>query len=272
MFMHSVFYISDQTGITTEKLGSALLVKFPQLEFHKDSFPFANTPTKIGKALLRVRNRYLMDGHKPIIISSMINPELRKMLKVDYAIHLDFFEAFIGTLEQAFGLSAEMTEGKVHSIGNEEKYNHRIDAIHYSLDNDDGVSCKNYDDADIIIIGVSRVGKTPTSIYLAVNYGIKVANYPLAENDLLSSHLPKSLVPYHHKLFGLSIEPERLQQLRTNRMPGTKYASLENCQMEIAAAEKIMNTCGVPFINSNHKSIEEISVAIMQLVKLTRQF
>lgn len=270
--MRSVFYISDQTGITTEKLGSALLVKFPNIEFHKDTLPFSNTPAKVRQALVKVRNRYMIDGFKPIIISSMVNPELSKLLKVDYAINLDFFEAFIGKLEAELGVTAEMPAGKVHSIGNEEKYNHRIDAIHYSLDNDDGVSCKHYDEADIIIVGVSRVGKTPTSIYLAVNYGIKVANYPLAETDLQTDHLPRSLVPYHHKLFGLSIEPDRLHRLRSNRMPGTRYAEVETCRQEIIAAEHIMHNCGIPFLNSSHKSIEEISVAIMQMVKLTRQF
>lgn len=270
--MRSVFYISDQTGITTEKLGNALLVKFPHIEFHKDIFPFLNTPAKVRQALLKVRNRYMIDGQKPVIISSMVNPELRALLKVDYATTLDFFDTYIEKLENAFEVKADMAAGKVHSIVDEGKYNHRIDAIHYSLDNDDGVSCKHYDEADIIIVGVSRVGKTPTSIYLAVNYGVKVANYPLAEIDLHTDHLPKSLVPYHHKLFGLSIEAERLHQIRSHRMPGTKYAKLETCRFEIEAAERIMHTCGVPFLNTGHKSIEEISVAIMQIVKLTRQF
>lgn len=270
--MRSVFYISDQTGITTEKLGNALLVKFPNLEFHKDSFPFSNTTAKIGQAMLKVRNRYMIDGYKPLILSSMIDPNLRKLLNVDYAVNIDFFEEFIGKLEDALETKADMTAGKVHSIGNEEQYKHRIDAIHYSLENDDGVSCKHYDEADIIIVGVSRVGKTPTSIYLAVNYGIKVANYPFAEADLHTDHLPKSLVPYHHKLFGLSIEADRLHRIRSNRMPGSKYAERSTCQQEISVAEHIMHNCGIPFLNTSHKSIEEISVAIMQIVKLTKQF
>lgn len=270
--MRSVFYISDQTGITTEKLGSALLVKFPGLDFHKDVIPFANTKAKVNQALLKVRNRYMIDGEKPVIFSSMVDVELRNLLHVEYATSIDFFEEFIGKLEDAFGIKAVMDSGKVHSIVDEDKYNHRIDAIHYSLDNDDGVSVKKYDDADIIIVGVSRVGKTPTSIYLAVNYGIKVANYPLAEDDLDGDSLPKSLVPYHHKLFGLSIEPDRLHRIRTDRMPGSKYAQMATCQNEIAAAERIMQHCGIPFLNTSHKSIEEISVAITQIVKLHRQF
>lgn len=270
--MRSVFYISDQTGITTEKLGTALLIKFPHVELRKDSFPFSNTPSKIRQILLKVRNRYMIDGYKPLIISSMVDPELRKLLKVDYATHLDFFESFIDPLEVALETKAIMNTGKIHSIGDEDKYNHRIDAIHYSLENDDGVSTKHYEEADLIVVGVSRVGKTPTSIFLAVNYGIKVANYPLAEDDLEHASLPKILVPFHHKLFGLSIEAEKLHTIRSNRLPGSRYAMMETCKREIAAAERIMHNCGVPFLNTSHKSIEEIAVAMMQIVKLTRQF
>lgn len=270
--MRSIFYISDQTGITTEKLGSALLGKFPQIEFRKENFPFADTPAKISQALMKVRNRFLLDKHRPIIVSSVITPNLRKMLNVDYALTLDFFEAFIGKLEVELDCMANQEVSKIHGIGDEEKYNHRIDAIQYSLENDDGVSAKNYDQADIIVVGVSRVGKTPTSIYLAVNYGLKVANYPFAELDLKSDHLPRILVPYHQKLFGLSIEPERLHHIRTNRLPNSKYAQLSTCVNEINAGELMMHHCGIPFLNTSHKSIEEISVAIMQQVKIKRQF
>ncbi|MEN9945999.1 MAG: hypothetical protein RLZZ293_385 [Pseudomonadota bacterium] len=267
--MRSVFYISDQTGITTEKLGIALLGKFPQIEFRTERFPFADTTAKISQALIRIKNRFLVDGVKPLIVSSVLNPQLRKLLDVEYALTLDFFDAFIHKLEDELGCLATLQESKVHGIGNEEKYNHRIDAIHYSLENDDGATTKNYDDADIIIIGVSRVGKTPTSIFLAVNYALKVANYPLTDNDLLSDTLPKSLIPYHHKLFGLSIEAERLHQIRNHRLPNSNYAKLMTCINEIKAAEIIMHNCEVPFLNTSHKSIEEISVAIMQIHRKT---
>lgn len=272
--MRSVFYISDHTGITTEKLGSALLSKFPDAKFRNEAFPFANTPAKISQALIKVRNRYMVEGKPPIIISSVIDPELRKLLDVDYAVSLDFFDAFLGRLESALDMSANIhpVSGGVHSIGNEESYNNRIDAIHYSMENDDGVSSKHYDDADIIIVGVSRVGKTPTSIYLAVNYGVKVANYPLAEVDLHSDDLPKILLPYRLKLFGLSIEAQRLHSIRSHRLPNSKYSQLNTCINEIQAAERIMTNCEIPFLNTSHKSIEEISVAIMQVVKLKRQF
>ena len=271
--MRSVFYISDHTGITTDKLGTALLGKFPNVEFRKESFPFADTPAKISQALLKVKNRFFVEGKKPIIISSVLNPALRQLLVVDYAESLDFFEAFLGRLEHALECEATLDSSRsAHGIGNEENYNHRIDAIHFSLENDDGVSCKHYDDADIVIVGVSRVGKTPTSIYLAVNYGVKVANYPLAETDLRSDCLPKALIPYQLKLLCLSIESVRLHNIRSHRLPNTKYSQLNTCINEIQAAERMMNNCGIPYLNTSHKSIEEISVAMMQLVKLIRQF
>ena len=270
--MRSVFYISDQTGITTEKLGTALLGKFPGILFRHENFPFVDSAAKINNALIRIKGRNSQDGLKPIIVSSVLNPELRQLLKVDYAIHLDFFEAFIDQLEAELGVKATLEINKIHGIGNQENYNHRIDAIHYSLENDDGVSSKNYNEADVILVGVSRVGKTPTCIYLAVNYGLKCANYPLAEQDLLFDHLPKQLVPYHSKLFGLSIEVERLHNIRSSRLPNSKYAEIATCSKEVQAAERIMHNCAIPFLNSSHKSIEEISVAIMQLVKLKRQF
>jgi regulator of PEP synthase PpsR (kinase-PPPase family) len=270
--MRSVFYISDQTGITTEKLGTALLGKFPNIPFYRESFPFADTPAKMSQALLKIKNRYMQDGKKPIIVSSVLNPHLRQMLKVDYVLNLDFFEAFIGQLEQELDTTATLEVSKIHGIGDEEKYNHRIEAIHFALENDDGISVKNYEEADVIIIGVSRVGKTPTAIYLAVNYGIKSANYPLAELDLQGDSLPKVLLPYHHKLFGLSIEVERLHTIRSHRLPHSEYANLTTCINEIAAAERVMRNCSIPFLNTSHKSIEEISVAIMHLIKLKRQF
>lgn len=270
--MRSVFFISDQTGITTEKLGNALLAKFPEVEFRRETFPFIDTPAKMSQVMLRVYNRYLQDGEKPIVVSSVLNADLRKIIEVDYAHSLDFFRAFIPQLEEALGVLATQKINKLHGISDEEKYNHRIDAIHFSLENDDGVSSKNYHEADVIIVGVSRVGKTPTSIYLAVNYGIKAANYPFAELDLKTDHLPKSLVPFHQKLFGLSIEADRLHQIRSHRLPNSKYANITTCMDEITAAERIMTTCGIPFLNTSHKSIEEISVAIMQMVRLKRQY
>lgn len=266
--MRSVFFISDQTGITTEKLGNALLGKFPQLQFRKENIPFVDTTARVNFALAKIKDHYTQDGEHPIVVTSIINPELRDLFRVEWICHLDFFEAFIGKLEQELHAPATLKINKVHGIGDEQKYQRRIEAIHFSLENDDGVSAKNYAESDIIIIGVSRVGKTPTAIYLAVNYGVKAANYPLAEMDLFHEQLPKVLLPYQNKLFGLTIDPNRLNQIRQNRLPGTVYADMSTCTNEVYHAEQIMHKYQIPFLDTSKKSIEEIAVAIMQLIKI----
>ena len=270
--MKSVFFISDRTGITTEGLGNALLTQFASVEFRKELVPFVDSEYKADQVIMKINNRYIQDGQKPIVITSIINPLVRDKFKLPNVFHIDFFESFIPSLEQEIGQKASLEVGRSHGISDEISYYNRIDAIHFSLDNDDGVTSKNYDEADVILVGVSRVGKTPTCVYLAVNYGIRAANYPLAESDLRHEHLPKNLVPYHNKLFGLSIEADRLHHIRTGRLPNTQYADLNNCRFEIMAAENIMRQCGIPFLNTSKKSIEEISVAIMHQIKLVRRF
>lgn len=267
--MKSVFFISDKTGITTESLGNALLTQFGDSEFKRDFIPFVDSESKADQAIVKINSRHNQYGAKPIVFTSIINPNIRDKFKLDYVCHIDFFESFIPKLENELGYKASLTVGMSHGINNEEKYYKRIDAIDFSLSNDDGVTVKNYELADVILVGVSRVGKTPTCLYLAVNYGIKAANYPFAELDLKQDKLPKLLVPFHSKLFGLTIEVERLHHIRSNRLPNSKYAELNTCKTEIAAAEHIMHQYDIPYLNVSKKSIEEISVAIMQRIKLS---
>lgn len=266
--MKSVFFISDRTGITTESLGNALLTQFPDAKFKKDFIPFVDSEAKADQAIVKINGRYSQFGERPIVFTSIMDKDIRNKFKLNYACHIDFFESFIPTLEHELGHKASYAMGMSHGIHDEAKYYKRIDAIDFSLYNDDGVTAKNYEEADVILVGVSRVGKTPTCLYLAVNYGIKAANYPFAELDLVHDKLPKILVPYHQKLFGLTIEVERLHHIRTNRLPNSKYAELTTCKMETTAAEHIMHQYDIPYLNVSKKSIEEISVAIMQRIKL----
>lgn len=267
--MKSVFFISDRTGITTESLGNALLTQFPLQSFKRDFIPFVDSETRADQAIVKINGRYSQFGTRPIVFTSIMNKELRNKFKLDYVCHIDFFESFIPTLEAELGQEASRAVGMSHGINDEAKYYRRIDAIDFSLYNDDGVTVKNYEAADVILVGVSRVGKTPTCLYLAVNYGIKAANYPFAELDLKHDRLPKNLIPYHHKLFGLTIEAERLHHIRSNRLPNSQYALLSTCKAEISAAENILHHYDIPCLNVSKKSIEEISVAIMQRIKLT---
>lgn len=270
--MKSVFFVSDRTGITTEGLGNALLTQFESVAFRKEVMPFVDTLCKADQAVIKINNHYIQDGVKPIIFTSIINPNIRNKFKLSYACHMDFFESLIPNLEKEIGKPASLAIGKSHGIIDEDTYYKRIDAIDYSLYNDDGVTAKNFEKADVILIGVSRVGKTPTCLYLAVNYGIKAANYPLAEADLRSDKLPRSLIPHHGKLFGLTIDLDRLHHIRTNRLPNSEYANINTCAKEINAALHIMETYDIPYLNTSKKSIEEISVAIMQSINLHRKF
>lgn len=270
--MRSVFFISDQTGITTESLGNALLSQFEGIEFHKELIPFIDTTSKATNVIIKINARYNQDGEHPIVVTSIVNDDVRKMFKLDYVFHIDFFESFIPPLEKELGKLSIHRMGMSHGIIDENKYYKRIDAIDFALYNDDGATIKNYEDADVILLGVSRVGKTPTCLYLAVNYGVKAANYPLAESDLKDRKLPKDLSKFHDKLFGLTTEVEKLHNIRENRFPNSTYSNMNTCKHDLASAEFIMHQNQIPFLNTNEKSIEEISIAIMQSLRLKRKF
>jgi [pyruvate, water dikinase]-phosphate phosphotransferase / [pyruvate, water dikinase] kinase len=266
----SVFFVSDRTAITTEALGNALLTQFNIIPFKKEYIPFVDGENKAMQALIKINNRFEQTSLKPIVFTSIMNPLIRDKFKLPHIFHLDFFETYIPMLEQELNAKASYALGMSHGMQDEDKYYRRMDAIDFSLAADDGVSAKDYADADVILIGVSRVGKTPTCLYLAVNYGIKAANYPLVETDLETDKLPALLLPYYEKLFGLTIELERLHNIRSHRKPGSNYADLQVCKTEITAMENILNKHKIPFLNTSKKSVEEIAVAIMQSIKLKR--
>lgn len=156
-------------------------------------------------------------------------------------------------------------------MGNEKHYDTRIEAVNYALEHDDGMTAKNYPSADLILIGVSRSGKTPTCLYLAMQYGIKVANYPLAPEDLDRLALPNVLKCYKHKLFGLTIDPLRLHQIRQERRAHSSYSALRNCRFELKRAESLYQHAQIPSLNTTHQSIEELAANIMQISKIKRR-
>ncbi|MBV8049040.1 MAG: kinase/pyrophosphorylase [Paludibacterium sp.] len=268
----SAFFISDRTGITAESLGQTLLTQFDTLEFHRETVPFIDTVEKAEALAARIRERAQIDHHKPLVFTSIVNPEIRQVLRIDSALTIDFFETFIAELEKELGQSASLTVGKAHGMVSEEKYDHRIEAVNFSLNHDDGVKLKDLTEADVILVGVSRSGKTPTCLYLALQYGIKAANYPLTPEDLDTTSLPKILLPYRSKLFGLTIDPARLHHIRSERRPDSRYASLDNCRFEVNEAESMFRQHAVPFISTTHKSIEEIASTIMHKATLERHF
>ncbi|TJZ73994.1 posphoenolpyruvate synthetase regulatory kinase/phosphorylase PpsR [Chitiniphilus eburneus] len=267
----TAFFVSDRTGITSEMLGHTLLTQFEDVQFHRVTLPFVDTLDKAREAVEQIRQQARLDQCRPLVFCTMIDEDLRAAFQIEEAFTLNFFEAFIGPLEHELRRKSSHTVGKSHGIANFEEYKTRIDAVNYAMIHDDGVMPRDLSDADIILIGVSRAAKTPTCLYLALQYGIKAANYPLTPEDFGQHTLPRLLLPYRNKLFGLTIDPERLAQIREERKPGSKYASLDNCQFEVNEAEALMRHVGVPYLASTTRSIEELATTIMHRAGLTRR-
>ena len=264
----TVFFVSDRTGITAELLGKTLLTQFPGVEFHKHTMPFVDTVEKAGAVVVEINRAALQEGKPPIVFSTLIDDEVRTTVASANALFLDIFADFIGRLESELGLTSSHALGLSHGMGDELAYQKRMDAVNYTLSHDDGVNTANYDRAEVILTGVSRTGKTPTCLYLAMQYGIHAANYPLTPDDFSEQSLPKPLLPHRAKLFGLTIQAERLAKIRNERKPASRYASLENCRSEIRSAENLMLQAQLPVIDTTIMSVEEIAISILHTTGL----
>jgi regulator of PEP synthase PpsR (kinase-PPPase family) len=261
-----VFFVSDGTGITAETFGHSVLTQF-DLRFREIRLPFIDSAEKAHEAVRKINESCDADGKRPIVFSTLVKSELSNIVRQSRGMHMDLIQTFVEPLEQEFGIKSTHTIGRSHNIADSEDYKNRIEAINFSLAHDDGQSHKNLENADVILVGVSRSGKTPTSLYLAMQYGIKAANYPLIPEDFERGKLPSGLLPYKAKIFGLSIAPERLTEVRNERRPGSKYAALENCRYEVNEAEKMMHKEGIRWMSSTLKSIEEIATMILQEIR-----
>ena len=266
-----VFFVSDRTGITVEALGSSLLTQFGDIDFERVTLPFIDSIPKAIEVVTQVNEAHRGSGQRPLVFSSIVDDAVRAEINKCDALVLDVFERFIVPLESELGQKSTHSVGRAHSAGNVKDYNHRIEAINYTLSHDDGVTHRGLEEADIVMVGVSRSGKTPTCLYMAMQFGIKAANYPLIPEDLEANRLPPSLLPLKGKVWGLSITPERLHQIRSERRPDSTYAALENCRYEVAAAEKLMRHAGIPYLDSTTKSIEEIATHMLHEAHLVRR-
>lgn len=266
--IRTAFFISDRTGITAESLGHSLLSQFEGIKFNRVRLPFMDTVEKARDAVTQINEAAISDGKRPLVFSTLILPAVRNIIEQSDALFLDLFEMFIVPLEAELGVSSSHAVGRSHAA--DKNYNSRMDAVNYALNHDDGGITRDLHLADIILIGVSRCGKTPTSLYLAMQFGISAANYPLVPEDFASESLPQTLIPLHRKLHGLTIRPERLQQIRTERSPNSRYAALENCQTEVRQAESLMRMANIPFLDVTTMSIEEIATTIMHQTGLKR--
>ena len=264
MANHTVFFISDGTGITAETFGNSILSQFAVKARHVRR-PFIDTADKAHQVVREINHAAETEDRKPVVFVTLVNLEILEIVSTgSRGLVLDMFNTFIEPLEAEFGMKSNHRVGRFADVSKSQEYTDRIEAINFSLAHDDGQSAKNLAQADVILVGVSRSGKTPTSLYLAMQHGIKAANYPLIPEDFDRGQVPSSLAPYRKKCFGLTIDPERLAQIRNERRPGSKYAALDNCRYEVKEAEAMMRREGIEWLSSTHKSIEEIATTILR--------
>ena len=267
---HTVFFISDGTGITAETFGNAILAQFEMRPRHV-RLPFTDTVDKAHQVVRQINHTAEMEGKRPIVFTTLVNMEVLKVISTNCkGLLLDMFGTFVNPLETELGIKSNHRIGRFSDVSKSKAYNDRIEAINFSLEHDDGQSHRDLEQSDVILVGVSRSGKTPTSLYLAMQYGLKASNYPLIPEDFDRHELPPALVPHRRKIFGLTIHPDRLSEIRNERRPNSRYASLENCRMEVAEAESMMRRSGIRWLSTTTKSIEEISTTILQEIRPER--
>ena len=265
------FFISDRTGITAEMLGHSLLTQFDGVGFNEVTLPFVDSIEKAQEIVKQINLQATAEGMRPIVISTLARTEIAQVVGQANALFLDCFEIFISPLERELGIRASHAIGRSHSVTDFVNYHHRIESVNYTLSHDDGVSKSDLGDADVILVGVSRSGKTPTCLYLAMQFGIRAANYPLIPEDFTSMQLPVQLRALHGKLYGLTIKPGRLQQIRTERRPGSQYATMASCEFEVREAEALMRQEGIPYLDATSKSVEELATTILHEARLVRR-
>lgn len=269
--LRSVFFISDGTAITSETLGRSILSQFPNVPFETRVIPYVDTLDRADEAVNQINLAHQRDGVKPLVFDTIVDPVIRERINGADAFNLDIYEGLISKIADEIKVQPAPHTGHAHGDVDSENYKSRIDAVHFALDNDDGARTTHYDAADIILVGVSRSGKTPTCLYLALQFGIRAANYPLTEDDLYENSLPKALKPYRDKLFGLVIDTDRLVKIRNERRAGSRYASYQQCQQELRAIQGIYISQGIPNIDVSTMSIEEIATRILQMTGLKRR-
>lgn len=263
----TVFFVSESTGITAETLGHSLLSQFDSIDFEQVYMPYINTELRAQALTQRMQEAAERDGMRPLVFSTMLDDRIREILRGGNCYFLELFEGFVDPLSRELGIPPSRKSGRSHAITQPSSYTKRIEAINFAMANDDGVRPDNFSRADLVLTGVSRSGKTPTCLYLAIHYGLRAANYPITEEDFERGDLPPEVIACRRKLFGLTIEAQRLKLIREERRRGSRYASLEQCQADIRRAEALFKRHGIPVLNTTSQSIEEISSHILRAVK-----
>lgn len=264
----TVYYVSESTGITAETLGHSLISQFEQtIEFKAIYMPFINTVEKAKKLAKQFDMVAKRDGARPIVFATMVEYETRVVLKRSNCLYIELFDTFIAPLSRELGVNPSGKTGLSHGMLNGESYENRMDIINFAMVNDDGARLDKFDQADVILIGVSRSGKTPTCLYLAMHFGIKAANYPLTPDDFEQNKIPDSLLKHKDKLVALTIDPPRLNRIREERRPGSEYASLKRCNSEVNQALQMFRKHGIWVLDTTTHSIEEVSSRIAKAIR-----
>jgi len=267
----TAFYVSDSTGITAHTLGQSLLAQFEGVQIEHVIVPYVDTEEKIRDVVTRINAAYERDGNQPLVFDTIVNEQFRHTLSQCRGFMVDILATFLKPLEQVLDTHSSYSVGRAQKATSDINYKNRMDAVNYAFDNDDGARVTHYDRAEIILVGVSRSGKTPTCLYMALQFGIYAANYPITEEDISDLRIPKALQPFKQKLFGLTIDPERLSAIRNERRADSKYASLKQCEYEVREVEAIFRRYGIPSLDATHFSVEEISSRILSLRGVERR-
>jgi [pyruvate, water dikinase]-phosphate phosphotransferase / [pyruvate, water dikinase] kinase len=266
----SVFFVSDGTGITAETFGKAILAQF-ETKVRQIRLPFVDTAEKAHQAVRQINHTAATEGNRPIVFTTLVNMEVLAVISEGcQGMLLDMFGTFVHPLETELGLKSNHRIGRFSDASKSKEYHDRIEAINFALAHDDGQSNRDLEQSDVILIGVSRSGKTPTSLYLAMQYGLKASNYPLIPEDFERRQLPTALLAHKAKIFGLTIQADRLAEIRHERRPQSRYASLENCRHEVTEGEAMMRRAGIRWLSTTTKSIEEIATTILQEIRPDR--
>ncbi len=271
MNKRTVFFVSDQTGVTAETMGHSLMTQFNGIDFRQVTVPFISTIDKAKEAVRKIDLVAAQEGVRPIVFSTLVQEDVRNIVRGGNGFFLDFFDPFLAPLENELKLQSAHAIGRAHRMADTHAYALRIDATNFALANDDGSMTRDYERADLILIGISRSGKTPTCLYLAMQYGVFAANYPLTDEDLEVRNLPGALEAYGRKLFGLTIKADRLQQIRNERRPDSRYSSPRQVAFEVRAAESLFERHGIPCLDATECSIEEMSSRILDRTGVERR-
>lgn len=267
----TAFFISDGTGLTVEAIGHSLLAQFRSEHVEQVTLPYVDSADRVQQVLRRIEKAAEESGLQPIIITSIVSDEIRRQLHQSSALMLDVFESYLTPLANLFGTDPAQTVNVSHGIADDRRYSERIEAVHYAMDNDDGRRVREFERADVILVGVSRSGKTPTCLYLALQFGLRAANYPITEEDMDTTALPRILRPFREKLFGLTIDPKRLVSIRQERRANSRYASREQCEFEVRQVEQMLRRAQIPSLDATELSVEELATRLMSLSGIERR-